>query len=89
MQHEQSSLEKDETFYKGRIMDRRRSNSCLVYMISNTGMFLRFGMCGEADISSLPSTGRGSVLRGADGSDRFLICFRSQGDKMAPELSDN
>lgn len=51
-------------------------------------MLLRFGMCVEADISSLPSTGCGSVLRGVDGSDRVQTSFRSQGDKMAPELSD-
>lgn len=53
-----------------------------------TGMLLRCGMCVEADISSLPPTGRGSVLRGIGGSDGLQVSFRSQGDKMAPELSD-
>lgn len=51
-------------------------------------MLLLFGMCVEADISSLPSTGRGSALRGVDGSDQVVVCFRSQGDKMTLELSD-
>lgn len=51
-------------------------------------MLLLFGMYVEADISSLLSTGRGSALRGVDGSDRVQISFRSQGDKMTPELSD-
>lgn len=91
--------DENKTFNKGRNQwkDYREKKKPLflslvviVYKIPSviehqTGMLLCYGMCVEADISSLPSTGRGSVLRGSDG---VQVSFRSQGDKMAPELSD-